>query len=233
MPSAPKFVATWPILAVLWLAAGCGSQDGPAGENGPAAGGSPQQGGVTGEPAADPGVEPPVAEPESPFPEVVIETSMGNITVKLDGEKAQLTVDNFLRYVDQGHYQNTIFHQVLKDYVILGGSYTPELTEKEADWPIFNQAQGGLKNLRATIAMARKPDEIDSATCQFFINLKDNPQLDHQGAAPDQYGYCVFGKVIEGMEIVDQIAGVAVHDTPDFEQIPVQTVLIKSIRRAP
>jgi cyclophilin family peptidyl-prolyl cis-trans isomerase len=115
--------------------------------------------------------------------------------------------------------------------VIIGGAYTPELEEKKTDGPIFNEAMQGRKNLRGTIAMARKPDIIDSATCHFFINLQDHPDLDHKSDKPEEYGYCVFGDVSDGMDVAEQIGNVAVHDMTDFEQIPVENVLIKSIRR--
>jgi peptidyl-prolyl cis-trans isomerase B (cyclophilin B) len=165
-------------------------------------------------------------------PVVVIETSKGNITVELDAEKADFTVDSFLSYVEKGHYENTIFHQVLENYVILGGGYTVDYAEKPTDTTIYNQADNGLKNVRGTIAMARNPQVIDSATCQFFINVVDNPQLDHQSPdSAETYGYCVFGRVLDGMEVVDSISRVEVQDTEQFERTPVERVVIRSIRR--
>jgi len=233
--------------AALLVATGCGSEDGttdaaaqPASING-----SNVPTGGTEKPTAT-GLETPTTGPriagiarDPLHPKVLMETSLGNITITLDAEKAGLTVDNFLNYVESGHYDQTIFHQVFQGYVALGGMYTPESVEKETAAPIRNEARNGLKNLRGTIAMARLPDSIDSATSQFFFNVKDNPNLDHKDQAaadystPEDYGYCVFGKVTEGMEVVDRIASVPVHDTGDFERIPVETVLIRSIRRIP
>jgi cyclophilin family peptidyl-prolyl cis-trans isomerase len=162
----------------------------------------------------------------------VIETSQGDITVQLDAEKADITVDNFLSHVEKGHYDQTIFHQVLENYVILGGGYSVEFSEKPCETTIYNQADNGLNNLRGTIAMARNPQIIDSATCQFFINVADNPQLDYQSDdSADTYGYCVFGKVVGGIEVVDAISQVQVQDADQFERTPVERVVIRSIRR--
>lgn len=165
------------------------------------------------------------------YPAIVIKTSHGELTIELDPYTAPRTVNNFLHYVESGHYNQTIFHQVDAGYVALGGGYTPELTEKRGRYPIPNEAANGRKNLRGTIAMARQPDVIDSSTCQFFINLADNPQLDHRGDGADEYGYCVFGKVIEGLETLDQIAKVEVRDSEEFPKLPVETVLIESAYR--
>jgi len=166
-------------------------------------------------------------------PLVVIDTSLGKITVRLEKEKASLTVDNFLAYVDSGHYDQTIFHQVIKDHpkIILGGAFTPELSEKKARTPIYNEARNGLKNRRGTIAMARQADAIDSVTCYFFINLTDNEMLDYKDETLEGYGYCVFGEITEGLDVADKIATVQVHDIDQFERIPVETVLIRSIRQ--
>ncbi|MFH1918899.1 MAG: peptidylprolyl isomerase [Planctomycetota bacterium] len=168
---------------------------------------------------------------------VLIETTLGNITVELDDEHAPATVDNFLKYVDRGFYDQTIFHQVFPGAVILGGKFTEEFIEKQTDPPVNNEAGNGLKNQRGAIAMFREHDVINSATCQFFINVKDNLNYDHKPDAekslnPEDYGYCVFGRVTEdSMSVVDRIANVKVHDTADFEQTPVETVMIKSITK--
>ncbi len=166
-------------------------------------------------------------------PVVVLETTAGSIKLELDAEKAPQTVDNFLRYVDNGHYDQTVFHQVTQQVpkLILGGAYTADLTEKETKAPIYNEAHRGLKNDRGTIAMARQPDAEDSATCHFFLNATDNQILDHQDRTAEGYGYCAFGKVIEGMDVVDKIGAVEVHDTDQFSGIPVKTVMIESARR--
>jgi peptidyl-prolyl cis-trans isomerase B (cyclophilin B) len=187
------------------------------------------------------GQAPPAATPSDPLhPLVEIQTSLGNITVELDASEAELTVRNFLQYVDTGHYDQTIFHQVLKDYVIMGGAYAPasqpqgKPQEKKTHPPIRNEAQKcRLKNTAGTIAMVRKPDVTDSATCQFFINVTDNPNLDYKGPNPEEYGYCPFGKVTSaaGMDVVRKIAEVEVTDTNEFERIPKQNVVIQSIRR--
>jgi cyclophilin family peptidyl-prolyl cis-trans isomerase len=171
----------------------------------------------------------PAQDPLHPI--VVLETSLGKVKVQLDAEKARLTVDNFLRYVETGFYDQTIFHQAVAGDIVLGGAYAPDLTEKKADVPIRNEAHNGLKNARGTIAMVRRPDAIDSATCQFFFNLADNPRLDHQGRTEQEYGYCVFGRVVEGMEVVDKLGQVKVEDTTDFVRKPVETVMIKAARR--
>ncbi len=166
-------------------------------------------------------------------PVVVLETTAGSIKLELDAEKAPQTVDNFLQYVDNGHYDQTIFHQVTHEApkLIIGGAYTADLTEKETRVPIYNEAHRGLKNARGTIAMARQPDAQDSATCHFFLNATDNQILDHQDRTAEGYGYCAFGKVIEGMDVVDKIGAVEVHDTDQFSGIPVKTVMIESARR--
>jgi cyclophilin family peptidyl-prolyl cis-trans isomerase len=169
-------------------------------------------------------------------PAIAIETSLGKITVRLDAEHALLTVDNFLQYVDEGQYSGTIFHQVNKGYAVLGGAYDKDLGAKPGRVPIRNEAHNGLKNRRGTIAMARQPDAIDSATRQFFINLADNGDLDHKDSTPAGYGYCVFGEVIEGLDVLEKIGGVAVRDVPSpdgspFQAGPVEPVVIQSIRR--
>jgi len=163
-------------------------------------------------------------------PVVVVQTSLGDITVRLDAEKAPRTVDNFLAYVRDEYYDQTVFHRVIDNYVILGGTYTPELAKKETRRPIYNEAHQALKNRRGTIAMAREPDVTDSATSQFFFNVIDNPPLDHKDRSATGYGYCAFGEVTKGLEVVERISDVEVQDTEEFDRTPVKTVLIKSIR---
>jgi len=165
-------------------------------------------------------------------PQVVLQTSAGKITVELDPQASPLTVENFLQYVEGGHYDHTIFHQVVDGYVLVGGSHDNHLHEKPANSTIRNEAHNGLSNLRGTISMARSAETIDSSTCQFFINLADNSkQLDHKGTEPEQYGYCVFGRIVEGLTVCDKIAKAAVHNQDAFEMLPVETVLIESARR--
>lgn len=172
-----------------------------------------------------------VQDPQHPVFE--FETSQGRFTVRLDGEKVPLTVDNFRNYVARGYYDLTIFHQVLKSppQIVLGGGYTADLKEKAALTPIRNEAHKASKNRRGTIAMTRRLNDEDSASGQFFINIADNDALNFKSSTPEGYGYCVFGEVTEGMEILDQIAKTPVHNTDKFKDLPVEPVVIKSIRQ--
>jgi cyclophilin family peptidyl-prolyl cis-trans isomerase len=155
---------------------------------------------------------------------------LGTIKIELYPDKAPETVANFLRYVEDGHYDGTIFHRVISDFVIQGGGYSVDLKEKPTRGPIRNEADNGLRNERGTIAMARTADP-HSATAQFFINVVDN-QKKLDPAFSDGHGYCVFGKVIEGMEVVDRIRTVPTRTRPPvFENLPVQDVIIQSARR--
>jgi cyclophilin family peptidyl-prolyl cis-trans isomerase len=164
-------------------------------------------------------------------PRVLIKTSKGDIVLELFPDKAPITVKNFLSYVDDKFYDGTIFHRVIKGFMIQGGGLTPDLKPKpEKKPPIKNEANNGLKNLRGTIAMARTQD-IDSATCQFFINLVDNPFLDHVPGDPNKFGYAVFGKVVQGMEVVDAIANVPTTTKGMYRDVPVDPVLIISVSR--
>ena len=163
-------------------------------------------------------------------PKVLMKTSMGDITLELFADKAPITVQNFLSYVDESFYDGTIFHRVIKGFMIQGGGLTADLEEKPAKPPIKNEAANGLKNKRGTIAMARMP-EINSATCQFFINHVDNPFLDHQNNSPDRFGYAVFGKVVDGMDVVEAIANAKTMMKHSMKDVPRETILIISIRR--
>lgn len=170
--------------------------------------------------------------PNAMHPVVLIQTTLGDIKVVLDRENASMTVDNFLAYVASGYYDGTIFHQVLKDYVIIGGGFTTELVQKPTRSPVYNEARNGKKNVRGAVAMVRPPDQPHWATSQFFINVSNNPNLDHEGETPDKFGYCVFGHVApESMAVVDRIASVPVTDRPNFERIPIEPVVIKAIKR--
>lgn len=177
--------------------------------------------------------QPEAARPETKnyFPTVVLKTTMGDVTVKLDPQAAPRTVNNFLHYVENGLYNQTIFHQVEADYVVLGGTYTSELAERPGRYPIPNEAANGRKNLCGTIAMARQIEAIDSSTSQFFINLQDNPHLDHRGDSPEEYGFCVFGEVVEGMDVLAKISAVEVVEKDDFKKLPAETVLIETAYR--
>jgi len=158
---------------------------------------------------------------------VKMATTLGDITLELNREKAPISTDNFLKYVDKKFYDGTIFHRVIPDFMIQGGGFTPEMNQKSGEPPIKNEWRNGLKNVRGSIAMARTSDP-DSATSQFFINLKDNGFLDQPrgGAA-----YAVFGKVVEGMDTVDKIKAVATTTKAPYENVPETPVVIKSVRR--
>jgi len=162
-------------------------------------------------------------------PVVVIETSMGNITVELNQDRAPISVENFLGYVKDGFYDGTIFHRVISNFMIQGGGFTPEMDHKETRDPIKNEADNGLKNRRGTLAMARTP-EVNSATAQFFINVQDNAFLDHKGESAQDYGYAVFGRVTEGMDVVDRIKDVPTGSVGPFQDVPTEKVIIKTIR---
>jgi cyclophilin family peptidyl-prolyl cis-trans isomerase len=161
-------------------------------------------------------------------PMVAIETSMGTIKVELFEDKAPITVKNFLDYVDSKHYDGTIFHRVIDGFMIQGGGFEPGLKQKPTKPPIKNEANNGLANTKYTLAMART-NVVDSATSQFFINVKDNDFLDHKG--PASFGYCVFGKVVEGTEVVDKIKGVKTANKGGMGDVPVEDVVIKSAKR--
>ena len=161
-------------------------------------------------------------------PVVVIKTNMGTIEVELDPVNAPITTRNFLSYVSKGHYDGTVFHRVISTFMIQGGGLTPDLNPKPADRPIKNEATNGLRNLRGTIAMARTGDP-DSATCQFFINVVNNAGLDYR-PGPGGAGYAVFGKVVSGMDVVDKIRNVPTQVKGGMKDVPVDTVLIESIK---
>lgn len=163
-------------------------------------------------------------------PRVLMQTSKGDITIELFADKAPATVRNFLSYVDEKIYDGTIFHRVIKNFMIQGGGLTPEHHEKPAKPPIKNEAANGLKNKRGTLAMART-GEIHSATCQFFINHVDNSFLDHQNKTPEGYGYAVFGRVIAGMDVVDAIAAVPTGTKRIYRDTPREAITIIALRR--
>jgi peptidyl-prolyl cis-trans isomerase B (cyclophilin B) len=161
-------------------------------------------------------------------PLVVIKTNKGLIEVELYTDKAPLTVENFMKYVDAGHYNNTIFHRVIPNFMIQGGGMTPDFNQKPTYTPIKNEANNGLKNLKGTIAMARTSDP-DSATAQFYINLVDNPFLDYKSSTPSGWGYAVFGKVVEGINVVEQIGKVQTGSHGQHRDVPEEPVIIESI----
>jgi peptidyl-prolyl cis-trans isomerase B (cyclophilin B) len=156
---------------------------------------------------------------------VILHTNQGDITLDLDAENSPATVANFLRYVRDGHYDNTLFHRVIPGFMIQGGGFAPGMQQKATRAPVANEAGNGVKNARYTVAMARTSDP-HSATAQFFINLADNAFLDYKGPSPQAYGYCVFGKVAGGADVVDRIAVVATGRSEGHENVPVQDVVI-------
>jgi cyclophilin family peptidyl-prolyl cis-trans isomerase len=164
-------------------------------------------------------------------PVVRIETSQGAITVRLDAVRAPGTVRNFLNYANEGYYDNTLVHYVDPEKMILAGGYTADRQPKAPRTEIRNEAHNGLKNVRGTVAMTRDPAFIDSAGSQFFINLSDAPHRDHQGDTPDTYGYCVFGEVIEGLDVADRISRAPTTSLGgDLIQTPDPPVVISSVR---
>jgi cyclophilin family peptidyl-prolyl cis-trans isomerase len=175
---------------------------------------------------------PPLIAPSAPAPGnpvAIISTSLGEITIELFNDRAPVSVQNFLQYANEGFYDGTIFHRVKPAFMIQGGGFTTTLTEKPTRAPIQNEATNGLRNIRGTVAMARRP-QLRSATAQFYINVADNRTLDHTGFSPDQFGYAVFGRVLSGLEIADRIAAVPTHTAGGMDDVPVEPVIINSVR---
>lgn len=166
------------------------------------------------------------AAPKNALPVVEIKTTLGNIKVELYPDKAPLTVKNFLMYVKKKRYDGTIFHRVMAGFMIQGGGFNESLVQVPTESPVKNEADNGLANARGTIAMART-NIVDSATNQFFINLKNNSFLNHTGKR--NFGYCVFGKVIAGMDVVDKIAKVRTTRKKRYSDVPEKTIIIKEI----
>jgi peptidyl-prolyl cis-trans isomerase B (cyclophilin B) len=162
-------------------------------------------------------------------PQVLLETSMGNITVELFKDKAPISVRNFLSYVKEGFYDGLVFHRVIKDFMVQGGGMDENMQSKKTKFAIKNEATNGLFNKRGTLAMART-SVVDSATAQFFINVVDNAFLDHRGKTPDLFGYAVFGQVVAGMEVVDAIRQVKTGSKAGHSDVPVEAVVIKSAK---
>ena len=160
---------------------------------------------------------------------VRFETSLGAFTIELFDADAPVTVENFLQYVDDGHFDGTVFHRVIPGFVIQGGGMTADLDQKATRAPIANEAKNGRKNLRGALSMARTND-INSATSQFFVNLVDNDFLDHR---PGSYGYAVFGQVVEGMDVVDRIAAVKTGSRRGHDDVPLEPVVVTRAQRLP
>jgi len=209
----------WSAALIAIAAGGCGEPSSPP----------PTTGDGTASPTVSSSTAPKQIDHHRPV--VRIETNQGAITVRLDAVKAPGTVRNFLNYAGEGFYDNTLVHYVDPNKLILAGGYSLDRQLKPTRPPIRNEAHNGLKNIRGTIAMARDQSLIDNATSQFFINLADAPQRDHQGSAPEQYGYCVFGEVIEGLDVAQRISQSATADMGgDLRQIPQPPVVISSVR---
>jgi len=158
---------------------------------------------------------------------ILFETSLGDFTIELLEKEAPESVANFTRYIDDKFFDGTIFHRIVPGFVIQGGGFAEDMTQKKTKPPVKNEADNGLKNQRGTLSMARTND-INSATSQFFVNLKDNDFLDHSRA---NFGYAVFARVTEGMDVVDKIAAVETGRKRGFDDVPVEAVIMKSVRR--
>ncbi len=181
---------------------------------------------VAGDPASGSATEAPKP------PRVALETSKGKIVLELDAARAPKSVENFLAYVDAGHYDGTVFHRVIDGFMVQGGGFTAEMTQKPTRPPVENEADNGLKNRRGTVAMARTMDP-HSASAQFFVNTVDNDFLDHRSKDTRGWGYAVFGRVVEGMDVVDAITKVATANRGPFENVPVEPVVIQKATRLP
>ena len=162
-------------------------------------------------------------------PQVIFETNRGNFIVELYPEKAPKTVANFMKYVDSGFYKDTIFHRVINRFMIQGGGFSTDMSEKQTLAPIINEAANGLLNEPGTIAMARTSDP-NSATAQFFINLENNVPLNFQGPDPELIGYCVFGRVLKGMDVVREIGASPTKNVGSYSDVPKSTILIHQIK---
>lgn len=161
-------------------------------------------------------------------PMIVIETTLGEIILELDREKAPVSVDNFIRYAEAGHYDGTIFHRVIQGFMVQGGGMTPDLQEKPTREPIINEATNRLKHKVGTIAMART-SEVNSATAQFFINTENNSPLNYSGPSDADFGYAVFGQVVDGMNVVYTIEQQATSAVAGHDNVPVKPILIESV----
>jgi cyclophilin family peptidyl-prolyl cis-trans isomerase len=158
---------------------------------------------------------------------ILFETSLGNFKIEFFEKEAPISVANFQKYIDDGFFDGTIFHRIVPDFVIQGGGFTEDMTQKKTRAPIGNEADNGLKNARGSLSMARTND-INSATSQFFVNLKDNDFLDHRRG---NFGYAVFARVVEGMDVIDKIAAVETGRRKGMDDVPIEAVIMKSVRK--
>lgn len=170
-----------------------------------------------------------MAEQQRKNPVVTMATNMGDIRIELNAQKAPISTKNFLDYASEGHYDGLIFHRVIPGFMIQGGGFDAAMSQKKTKAPIKNEAGNGLKNKTGSIAMART-NVVDSATAQFFINVKDNDFLDHRSETPDGFGYAVFGVVVEGMDVVHKIEKVRTGNRGMHQDVPVEAVVIQSVR---
>jgi cyclophilin family peptidyl-prolyl cis-trans isomerase len=170
------------------------------------------------------------AEKTTSNPSVRMTTNLGVIDIEIDAQRAPLSAANFLKYVDSGFYNGTVFHRVIPGFMIQGGGFQPGLKEKPTGAPVRNEADNGLKNQKGTLAMARTPDP-DSATAQFFINVADNDFLNHRSKTPQGWGYAVFGKVTQGLDVVKKIETVATKTVGPHENVPAKDVVIEKVER--
>ena len=180
-------------------------------------------------PVQAPPLQPSTDAPAPGNPVVVMSTSLGDVTIELFKTEAPVSVQNFLQYVNEGFYAGTVFHRVKQGFMIQGGGFTPSLQEKPTRPPILNEATNGLHNTRGTVAMARTR-ALRSATSQFYINVVDNRALDHTGESPADFGYAVFGRVLSGMDVVDRIVAVPTTSKAQMDDVPVEAVVIKSVK---
>ena len=171
----------------------------------------------------------PPSQPAPGNPVVLVSTSFGDVTVELFKDRAPVSVENFLGYVEEGFYPGTIFHRVVSGFVVQGGGFTADMTEKATRPPIQNEATNGLRNLRGTVAMART-QSLRSATSQFFFNVSNNSDMDHTGFSPRDFGYAVFGRVLAGMDVVDRISRTPTHSARGMDDLPVEPVVITGVK---
>ena len=188
----------------------------------------PQSGSAPPKPVVQTPGHSPALEPAPGNPVVRMSTSMGEVTFELFKDKAPVSVENFLQYVADGHYEDTIFHRVKPGFMVQGGGMSASMDEKPTRPPILNEATNGLRNVRGTLAMARMR-ALRSATSQFYVNVGDNAALDHRGYSPDDFGYAVFGRVLAGMEVIDKIAATPTGSKGDHEDVPVTPVVINKV----
>jgi cyclophilin family peptidyl-prolyl cis-trans isomerase len=226
MSVAMRYLVAVLAASALPILSGCGTKD---------SGSGPLTASIAGSSAAKTSAATPKGPPprDKIHPKVLIQTTAGDILVKLDAKRAPQTVDNFLTYVDSGFYDQTVFHQAVKDRLLLGGTYDAKIKEKKSGIPIRCEADNGLKNTRGTIGMARCPDAVDSATSQFYFNLSENTWLDHKARTLKDFGFCVFGEVVSGMDVIEKIAAAPVEKRPAMENLPVNPVVITKARVVP